>query len=250
MSLKPTKVYPVSMQPGESVQLLVQGSYFKIASSTGVLDVTGDTFGTIEGVLAGQGLRGYPFQRLTLRDRSGVGNVVRLLVADELFIDDRITGSVEVIDGGRNRSMVSAAFSGVGYSAAVAGMKAHVQLYNPPGSGRRLVVKSVKVIAYVGSWNADLRMLNSPLAGTVNAPACKMLGGASGVAQLRDQANAGLMFSGESLMTFGGASSGSSDAFRFEEPILIGPGKGMVVFLYQENATLQVPIEWFEEPNE
>lgn len=250
MSLKPTKVYPVSMQPGESVQLLVHGSYFKVISSTGVMDVTGDSFGTIEGVLAGQGLRGYQFKRLTLRNRSGVGNVVRLLVADELFIDDRITGSVEVIDGGRNRSMVSAAFMGVGYSNAGAGLNAHVQLYNPPGSGKRLVVKSVKVIAYVESWNADLRMLNSPLVGNESAPACKMLGGASGVAQLRDQAHDSLLFSGGSLMTFGGASAGSSDAFRFEEPILIGPGSGIVVFLYQQGKALQVPIEWFEEPNE
>ena len=59
---------------------------------------------------AGQGQR-KEFQRLTVTDKSGAANVVLIIVADDDFIDDRITGEVSVIDGSKARTKTGAATS-------------------------------------------------------------------------------------------------------------------------------------------
>lgn len=248
MSLKPAKIYPFTIGAYEALPLLVQGSYFKIASSTGVLDVTGDTFGTIEGVLAGQGLRGHAFQRLTLRDRSGAANVVRLLVADELFVDDRITGEVSVIDGNKARSIAGAAMAWrISSYATVAGNRALSQIWNPAGSGRRIIVDAMLA---GGTMANDLAWgLTSVMLGGLSGDAIAALSGVAApgtAAQARVQEQASFPATAIAGGMF--IQANVSQRVRFERPFVVLPGTGFLVGTGNPGVqTITGSLEFFEE---
>lgn len=238
MSVKPSKIYPFALGALESLPLMVQGSYFKILSSTGMVDVTGDTFGTVEAMLAGQGLRGQDFRRLVIRDRSGSGNVVRLLVSDDQFVDDRISGEVSVIDALRARAASGAAFVNSSALGAGAGVFAKLQLWNPAGSGQRLVLSSV---ANDGTTSVSVAAGNAPDGTAFNGSIVlsKLTGGAAGVAQIRSDNPA-------SYVTPDGLRLNPGQ-FKFNEPFVIAPGFGVSFVATVSATTIRMTLEWSEE---
>lgn len=135
------KVYPIELAAFGTFRLPVQGSYFKIRTATGRVEVSGNTFGKLGALDAGQGLRGAWFDDLTLTDVSGGANEIEIIVAAAEFVDDRITGEVSVIDGARGRTLAGDEFTSSTWTGAVAaGETGAVQLWNPLGSGVRLVI--------------------------------------------------------------------------------------------------------------
>lgn len=94
----PSKIYPFSIPASGSIQVLVAGSMFKIMSATGAMSITSSGFGTIGPIYPGQGLRGYEFTTLTVKNETAAVNAFSILIGDEAFIDDRIFGDVSVFD--------------------------------------------------------------------------------------------------------------------------------------------------------
>lgn len=91
--MRAVKQYPFSVLGNDVQQLLVDGAYFRIESSTGPVTVTGD-FGELQGLQAGQGLKGVPFTRLLLKNQSVTPVAGVLLVSDSEFIDNRVYGDI------------------------------------------------------------------------------------------------------------------------------------------------------------
>lgn len=208
------------------MNLVVSGDYFKIRASLGAVTVIGDTFGSMSGMLAGQGQRGVNFQRLTLVDETGFLNIGSILVSDGTFIDDRINGEVSVIDGGKSRTLSGSAMMGYGATAGVAGNHAHIQLLNPTGSQRNLSLSQLNVFSVgtisqgivVREYSTALTSLKS------NGYAKKMGLGAVSVGQIRAQNN-NLPLGVQDILVL----DKSQKQYKLTEPIVLPEGKGIVV---------------------
>lgn len=249
MSLKPTKIYQLTIGAGSAMPLLVQGSFFKILSSTGAVDVIGDTFGSIEYLMPGQGLRGQDFNRMTIIDRSGGSNMVRLLIGDDQFIDDRISGEVVVIDGNKGRSIAGKAFTTTSlFGAASAGNVNQTALYNPVGSGVRLVVNNIVAGVSQGGQLSISTGQGVPL-GVSSAPRKKDVS-ASAVnsvavkydAMATDAALGGTIVIALSLAT------GQSMALPIQEPFIVREGGFMAVKTTASSQDLIASVQFYEEP--
>lgn len=80
-----------------SVQIPAPNDNFIVTASTGVLAVRGDTFGKLTGIVAGQGLKNVPFNRLELIDESGAPNTVTILLTPAEFVNQVFSGSVTLV---------------------------------------------------------------------------------------------------------------------------------------------------------
>jgi len=225
--VKPTKIYPVVVPANGSFPLQAMGDYFKILSATTDIEVRGDTFGTIGLIKAGQGLRNTDFNRLEFRDVSGFTNTIQVLVGDSDFVDERITGSVEVIDGGLNRTIANAAFaSSKGLTPATSTNNVGIQIFNN-GSTKNVIVEQVQVMSNATSGVFILRVDNVALGSPV-AAVSKLAGGAdSAIANLRSQE--GVAWSGKTIAQIGWNAAFQNVAFTPKEPIVLPPGFGLSV---------------------
>lgn len=94
--MKPSGIYIFTLQANAPYQLDVAGDYFKILSASGALNIRAE-WGTLNGLIAGQGLEDSPFSRLQIQDASGAVNLVRIFIGDEKFVDG-LGGTVNVGD--------------------------------------------------------------------------------------------------------------------------------------------------------
>lgn len=97
MTSRAAQIYDFTLTAGGVQTILAEGSYYRILSSTGTLEVRRDGGSRLGPISAGQGERD-EFQRLTLRDLSGAPNSGFVIVADGTFVDDTviIQGAVNV----------------------------------------------------------------------------------------------------------------------------------------------------------
>lgn len=141
---------------------------------------------------------------------------------------NRLTGAVSVTDiGATNRSIAGMAFMATNYNTAPAGTFPHVQAWNPPGSGKRMVINDL-VIASSFSGNWFISTLSSPLtlpSGTLN-PYPKLLGGVVSVMENRLQDNATIL--GTQLVS-GFQVANILVPVPMADPIIVNPGFGLVV---------------------
>lgn len=243
--MRPSKVYPFSVPAFGSVNLPVTGDFFKIKSATGSMTVIGNTFGALANLLPGQGLRDTEFGSLVLVDETGAINNGYLLVSDSTFVDDRVTGEVSIIDGGKARSYASQAFFANVFCGAVAAQLSHCQLWNPPGSGKNLIVEQY----YVSSGSASaigIGLYNAQLSTAAGNPLSKNNGVGAGVASQWSQNNAAALASGSAAQVYVNAAQ-TSPLIKFTEPLIVKPGNGIFAVNQTANATLGLCLEFFEE---
>jgi len=246
--MRGSQTYPFSLAAGGSIPILCNGSYFKLITCTGAIEVTGDKFGRTGNILAGQGLRGAEFNRLTITDKSGAPNIGVIFVADEDFVDDRITGEVSVIDGEKARSLAAGVLSAGGVQNATAGNLSSVQLWNP-STTKNLILRTLSH----GTGAASLTRVYGAavaLANDITAISASnlLIGGGIGVAQIRAAANIAVMpgFANNLI-----ASIYSSGLVNVPHPmkgsIVIQPNKGVTLTAGVVNVDLIANLEWFEE---
>lgn len=97
--MKQLETYTYTIPAGGSIQIPAPNDNFYVNASTGPLSVRGDTFGRLRGLVAGQGLKGVPFNRLELIDESGAPNTVTILLTPAEFVNQVFSGSVSIIGG-------------------------------------------------------------------------------------------------------------------------------------------------------
>lgn len=245
--MKPTKIYTFIVPAGGALPLLVQGDYFKVMAQTGPLEIRGDTFGQLSPILTGQGMRDTPFGRLEVKDLTGVPNQVSLLVADAAFVDDRISGEVSVIDGAKARAITGVAFMATPYTGPAIGNKSAAQLWNPVGSGRRLIVDQVRAASNTAQ-GLLAAFTTAPLANDYTAQriASRLSGGPASVALARG-APAASIGGAPYLLNFTVATSLTEIFVPKGAPLVIEPGYGLTVENTVDNTSVTAVFEYFEE---
>jgi hypothetical protein len=94
MTKKAFQVFQITLPANESRQILFQGTYFKLLSATGAVDVTIEGQGTIPDLTSGRGLKDTAYSRLILTDKTGASNSIELFCATEEYVDQTFSGVV------------------------------------------------------------------------------------------------------------------------------------------------------------
>lgn len=193
-------------------------------------------------LMPGQGFRldNRTFTNLQITNAGAVATIIgSLLIADGGFFDNRVTGSVEVIDGGKNRTLAQVAFIGQYSLAPGAGLRAVVTLWNPAASGKNLIVNQVSCnCAAADSMSVASTQTQQTIIANGTA---KKLGAPGAAGQIQGAAVA----AATTIATLGSLQNGQ--IYRFTEPVIVPPGWGIVV----SSSILQSPagasFEWYEE---
>lgn len=182
----------------------------------------------------------------TLANYANSNTIVgKVVIGDGQIDDPTIAGVVQVVDGGKSRTLAGVAYAASCYSNGVAAAYSRMQLWNPANSGKRAVVEAVNVFASTAS---NLFMMSSaaPLATLVLYGQPKLLGGSASVMQLMSDTNAaGPSSSLQSLAVVGG----QSQTFVPHEPVIVPPGFGLLVWDNVVNNSISGNFEWYEEAN-
>jgi hypothetical protein len=212
----------------QAQKLDVKGSFFKMVTGTGKVRVTTDKGESID-LLPGQGVWGVDFNWLSVKDRTGANNAGTILAGSFDYRDDRISGTVDVLDGGKARTLANMAFIGGASCPNGASVYAKTQLWNPAGSGKRLIVSSITVMATVSAGLIQARSSTAKLSVTEATPApnSKLLGGApSLVAVMCHEQNAALT---DPLLSGATVNVNVPYTMQFKEPVIVTPGTGLTV---------------------
>lgn len=95
--MKQIQSYTYTIPANGAVQIPAPNDNFIVQAATGPVTVRGDTFGTLPSLVAGQGLKAVPFNRLELKDESGAPNTVTLLMSPAEFVNQVFSGSVVIV---------------------------------------------------------------------------------------------------------------------------------------------------------
>lgn len=227
------------------MQIEVKGRFFKYRSGIGAIRVRASGGGYVD-LLPGQGVRNVAFDSLTVQDRSGLQNVGVIVAGDFDFQDDRISGTVDVVDGGRARTIGGVAFMGYANAGSAAGQYSTSQLWNPPGSGVRLVVEQVSISSNGVGDSVVISGGNAPCASKRMNGISKRIPGA-GVArgECRYEGRATRQADGYCAIP---VSAGALINVKPTEPWVVEPGAGLEIFFGSPGAvTVMASYEWFEE---
>lgn len=242
----PAKIYPVLVPANGSYPLLVEAEMFKLLEvSGGSIRVTGDSFGTIGDIKAGQGLEATPFKRITFTDTTGSPQVLQVLVASSRFIDDRITGDVSVIDGNKSRTIAGGSFAWRCSVSSVA--QPHGQLWNPVGSGKLLIVDALLLTSSIAG-SISVGMHNVQLATPGQAPQNLNTGSSDVTVALGRVQDVALM---TFTRNYGACFVPTNGSVNFTDvlcrPIVVAPGTGMAFQSESTGVTVTGWVSFFEE---
>jgi hypothetical protein len=182
----------------------------------------------------------------SIKNRKGEAQITGLIIMGEgEFQDNRISGSVEVIDGGKNRTRAGLAFWSAAYISTAAGQYPTVQLWNPLGSGRVLVIEQIIVSAAVsGSIRAGL--LNAAIGASALQATNKLTGGPASYSDVR---TADLPNKPYQTMFDFFIQAGVPQVIRLSEPLILTPGNGFCIHAgAAAGQAINNNIEFYEEP--
>ncbi|OJB11572.1 hypothetical protein [Burkholderia ubonensis] len=183
----------------------------------------------------------------TLANNLGQATITGKVVVGNGKIDDNsLQGVVQVVDGGKARTLANAAFTGNGVQAAVASQFSRVQLWNPANSGMRAVVESVSIHVPAG-LTAALYYVTAAITTLEEVGQSKLAGGAPAKCSIYIDSNASAP--AFPLLMQIAAPANSTTMFQPKEPFVLPPGYGLEIYSSTLNAMLGGNFEWYEEPN-
>lgn len=249
------QLYDITIAAGKVQQITASGRYFHYyAGSAGGADNTI----TLKADKMSTSIVLKPGQSITLAPDAGeavtwtIGNKANaatilgsVVIGDGLLRDATITGSVEVIDGGKSRTMAGASFWSNVTAAAGAGQFAEVQVWNPVGSGKRLFVEQIGISLSVGGA-AGFGVASAQLATLYGGSPQKKNGSGAGAYQNRTDVPAALAAPSSNVGSIL-VPANDTRIYRFAEPLQIEPGNGFFVWSGAQNVTLMLNAEFFEE---
>ena len=245
----PVNTYSFQIPASGAFPLQVTGRYFRVQSATGAFSVTGDQFGPMGGLNAGQGLKlrdkDPVFQRLTFNDLSGAANNLTVIIADADFVDATILGSVNVIDGGKARTLSNIVGVCGAQWTAQAALYAQAGVWNPAGSGKRVIVKSIRAaLSAAGDMYACI--ITGALANLLTPTTLLASGVAyAGAAKVTSAQVAGSL--GVSAIGTFSLPASQTQQFTLDEPFVLKAGYGMALQPALVNVGLACFFTFWEE---
>lgn len=246
--------YDIKLAPGEVRLINVQADYiYYRAGSAGGADAAIEfaprSGGESVFLYPGQSYRVPVGARMgadwTLRNRKGEATIIgQILMGEGSFQDNRISGAVEVIDGGKNRTMAGAAFLGGTAAIGSATQYTHLQLASV-AVGRRVVIKTIMIFT---NATQQVNVTTNPgLLGTLEGYArSKKVGGAASTAQMRSALTAGLTGSAP-FYTFPTVTGGVPFLLTLQEPMVLENGENLLVEAASVGTYLGATFEFIEE---
>jgi hypothetical protein len=177
--------------------------------------------------------------------QAAIGGV--LVIGSGAFKDNRLSGVVGVVDGGKARTRANQAFWGSAHVPATVSAYGAVQLWNAAGSGKVLIVEKVGVGLLGGSASpCHVGFLPNGLPGGVGAgyPKSKLASGSATAAQLITATAAGTLFP---WMVDIYAPATDTKFVPLNEPIAVPPGYGLCVDCGTPNQSLSANFEFYED---
>lgn len=249
------QVFDIRLVPGGVREINVRGSYiYFLNGSAGGADSTisvqAVTGSDVVLMKPGQAFRlpqGEAYTQWILKNHAGAGTIIgQVFVGEGDFFDNRISGSVEVIDGGKNRAAANQAMmlaqSGGG---GAPGMLNTHQLWNPAASGKNLIVEqffascAVATLIYVG--------VNDVAMGVPSGSGfSKRAGGANSSGQPVLANIAGVPTNAKILMALQ-IPANLTQTVSLREPILLPPGFAFFVQCQTVETGITTTVEYFEE---
>lgn len=241
---------------GETKRYNVVGSFFRVKKLTGVASESLDVLFFRNGQPLPVDLTksdagdfafidtGYDLVEVT----SAEAQTVTIQASRGNVGSNRVVGEVSVISGEYTRALSSRAYLGFSYRANAAAVYSHIQLWNPPGSGKNLFVNQLAVAVTVAIGYYRLLLNNAALAAYYaiqNNPVNKRAGAAVSVAQNRQENNAAVL--GTALATFLTDALGKSHLLTFTEPLLLPPGWGLALAPAVVDQDIFCNWEFFED---
>ena len=239
------QIYKFDLAAGASSVMLVEGGFYKVLSASGTIKVSREGGSAIGPILPGQGER-EDFKRLTINNTSGAANAGFILIADRSFEDTRVYGEVSVIDGELARSKNGTAFWGFSSPGPVAGTYPCGELWNPVGTGRRVIVRDIAFstlgAAGVGQYSLTRTTANQFGVGAVNAKSSAMAVSLAGrIGQGNPVAIPG--FSAELAYVL----ANTLLARTYIPPIICEPGAGLIISNNQAGSQMLSMFQFTEE---
>jgi hypothetical protein len=237
-----------TMAAGQDWRLNIAGDFFRLSGAQWPVSVALvkdlRIVGVMANMLAGDYVRDIDFDGVIVTNGS-VGQDVSVQIAGGGAGSDRVMGEVSVISGELVRVKAGMCFVGTGVCGGVAGNYSPVQLWNPAGSGKRVVINRLVTYSTVAGQGLYVGITNSALATVSGNIANKLAGGAVGVAQLR-QANS-VSAPASPVYISAVQVAGEAREMGFSEPIILPEGFGAVVWHSNQNAQNVSAFQWIEE---
>lgn len=236
---------------GETKTFQIAGQYIEILDAQYSCDVvlmdrTGSQQSFMRGAEASFFTRpGGGFE--TVQITSAQAQTIRVFVGSGDAGTRRISSTVQVVDGGRARTLAGAAFCASFGIGPPAGEYSLVQLFNPAGSGVRMMIKSyMPAIGLAGGAVVGFQAVE--LATTAQIIESKLCNGAPSKAKLRVSSNGARQLPGaRGYVDYMLLQAASSMLRVMEEPIVLVPGFGIAVECHTQGAQLNATFEWTEE---
>lgn len=246
------QLYDITIAANTTRQLDAPGSYFYYYSgSAGGADSTITLRGLSSGLRItlkpGQAFRlpaGQSETSWVMTNSANVATIIgTVIVGDGDITDNRVTGSVEVVDGGKARTQTNSSFFALSEQLATAGQYSINQLWNPLASGKNVFIEQI----LMSSLTASMMTIKGSTAaiGSASSGTPKKINGTSSVSELRNLASATAP-TGNAMSVFYMAANGITQ-IKFAEPMQLVPGTGLVVYAQTQNTTIDTTFEFFEE---
>jgi hypothetical protein len=191
-----------------------------------------------------------PFTKIIIENDAQPGITMRLIYGVDLDFVPAVSpgsGVVSIVDGGKARTLANAAFLSTVVIGGVAAEYSHLQLLNPTGSGKNVILEQLWVATSVASMQVIMTAYSIALSTMTNAAVSKKIGGAAGVAELRRQNGGTQLTSGLQKLIQAPLAASTLLAFPLREPIVLAPGSGVIVQGTSVNVDLQAIWEHWEE---
>lgn len=182
---------------------------------------------------------------------NGAAIVGKVVIGDGQIDDPTIAGTVQVVDGGKFRTLANTAFMGAAHANGAASNLAVVQLWNLANSGKRVVIEAVGMQSQLGASQVGFGISPVQLgggAGPITAAPKRSDGTVSTAVQLYAITQAATGVLGAQLGVIGVAQSLTTEK-KFNEPVVLLPGYGLNAWNGTGPNDLWVTFEWYEEPN-
>jgi len=240
------EVIKATFGANETKQFLINGAYFELLQAAYPIDVVLTDKQGAQRSNINQAEASYfnaPGAFEVVQITSANAQDVRFFVGDGSAGTRRVAGEVSVIDGGKAQTLANRACIIDAGQLAVSGQYTHVQLWNPVGSGKRVIVKSITSRTLVNGTLA-LAFYGTALATLLTTKTSKLSGGAAPVAEPRVTTNATTLFANKFAMSM--VANNPFD-HEFAEPIIVTPGYGLSAYHTTVNADLGVMFDCIEE---
>lgn len=253
-------IFNLTLAANESREVAITGEYFELRNAVypvaliELLDRSGGVVSRLENPEQSDFVRPGRYETVrvtngptgqTIKHFYGTGDAGSRRTSGLVRIDG--ASDVSVIDGEKNRTLAGGMFAGSPAVVGVAAQYASVQLWNPPGSGKNLVVTSMDFGSDVAS-NAVVLMTATQLANIYSiAPSNKLAGGAAPAAVLRFENSAAGEAYAMGILRNETISANAPMLWSVRGALVVPPAKGLKVFQGTIGARIGANFEWFEE---